>query len=255
MPSIISDYRFFHIQGTNNTDPKAVDTWNEFAIRIKDLAFSGVSAQIIQYEDDARRLDQQRLIPGWNYCQYFILKEALAFTFELLGIYEEVLVQYDELEASFFQTMAEQGAPWFKKFGATEQGDDSPLIFHLSKNYRERIIQNTISIYDFRMYLFYRQCHILNLLQRPVEICLRAKLFISTFSRTINDYKDSLNQYFCESWTYSMALTIISHCDELLAVCNYPGNLVLVYEGLKGELYLVARYQVHIAWNISFTLI
>ena len=154
-----------------------MDLWNGLVVRVKELVFQSICSQILQYEDDARRLEQQRLIPGWNYCQYFILKEALSFTFEVLGMYEDVLVQYDELEATFFQTLVEQGAPWFKKFGGTEPGDDNANVFELTqKNYRERIIQNSISIYDFRMYLFSRQCYLLNALQRPIDICIRSKL-------------------------------------------------------------------------------
>ncbi len=214
-------------------------------IRIKDLVFSNISSQIIQYEEDARRLEQQRLIPGWNYCQYFILKEALSFTFEVLTMYEDVLVQYDELEATFFQTLYEQGAPWFKKFGGNEAGDDNPNIFDLSqKNYRDRIIQNSVSIYDFRMYLFSRQIRLLNILQRPIDIFIRSKLFISSFSRTIHDYRDSLPLYFREIWIFSMNLCIIRYCDELAAIRNYSSPFVMTYEGLKGELFLVARYQV-----------
>ena len=237
--------RFYHISGANNTDPKSAEVWNGLLVRIKELVFTSIASQIMQYEDDARRLEQQRLIPGWNYCQYFNLKEALSFTFEVLGMYEDVLVQYDELEATFFQTLVEQGAPWFKKFGGTESGDDNPDVFELTqKNYRDRIIQNSISIYDFRMYLFSRQVSLLNHLQKPIDILIRAKLFVSSFSRTIFDYRESLPSFFREIWTYSTTLNVIRHCDELLAICNYLSPLVLVYEGLKGELYLVSRYQV-----------
>jgi hypothetical protein len=40
-----------------------------------------------------------------------------------------------------------------------------------------------------------------------------------------------------------MVTNILKHCDELLAISNYPTSDVLVYEGLKGEMYLSARYQ------------
>jgi hypothetical protein len=40
-----------------------------------------------------------------------------------------------------------------------------------------------------------------------------------------------------------MVINILRNCDELLAICDYPSNDILVYEGLKGELYLSARYQ------------
>ena len=201
---------------------KNVEAWHELVMKLKELVLAGITSQIIQYEDDARRLEQQRMMPGWNYCQFFILKEALSSTFELITLHEEALVHYDELEASFFQTLTEQGAPWFKKFGANEERDDNPRIFRLvDKPYRERIIQNSISIYDFRMYLFSRQCYLLNFLQRPIEICLRAKLFISAFSKTLQENAASLTPYFRESWIFSLSLNVIEHCDELVGKCNY----------------------------------
>ncbi|KAJ3305631.1 hypothetical protein HDV03_001276 [Kappamyces sp. JEL0829] len=238
--------RFVHIGAGSaaSPDPKNLEAWSELMGRLKELCLVGISAQIIQYDDDARRLEQQRMIPGWNYCQYFILKEALSFTFELIGRWEEALLQYDELEACFFQTLVEQGAPWFKKFGATEPGDDNPNPFALAaKPYRERIIQNSISIYDFRMYLFSRQCYLLNVLQKPVDIFMRSSLFVSSFSRTLQDYRASLPSHFREAWTFSIVLNIIRHCDELLAICNYSSPMVLAYEGLKGQLFQCARYQ------------
>lgn len=100
---------------------------------MKDGILGSLNQQVIQYDEDTRRFDQQRLLPGWNYCQYFVMKvrplntpvqtyscelkrcpllrsqkmqEGLASIFELMQLFDEALVQYDELEASFFQTLA-----------------------------------------------------------------------------------------------------------------------------------------------------
>ena len=237
-----------HIDGpsSSNADPKNLEAWTDLIIKIKELTLSGITSQIIQYDDDARRLEQQSMIPGWNYCQFFNLKEVLSFTFELLSLGEQALLQYDELEACFFQTMAEQGAPWFKRFGGTESGDDNPNPFKIQqdKNYKDKINQNAISIFDFRIYLFSRQCYHLNLLRDPINIFERTRRFISGFSVTLREYRESLSSNFREIWTFSVVLNIIRHCDELLAVSNHPGEFILRFEGLKGTLYQCARYQV-----------
>jgi hypothetical protein len=181
--------RVFQI-GINSADPKYLESWNDLVMRIRECVVNGATAQVVQYEEDSRRLEQQRMVPGWNYCQYFIMKEALSFTFEMLGLFSDALVHYDELEATFFQTLEEQGAPWFKKFGGNEKGDDNPDVFNMTaKNYRDMIIQNSISIFDFRMYLFSRQIAILDIQKLPVDICQRAKIFISSFSRTLHEYR------------------------------------------------------------------
>ena len=86
----------------------------------------------------------------------------------------------------------EQGAPWFKSFGATDVGDDSESLFNLKrKPYRDLILQTNCTIFDFRCYLFGRQSQILSKLNNPTEICQRAKLFVTSFARTLREYQVS----------------------------------------------------------------
>ncbi len=46
---------------------------------------------------------ERRNDPKWHFCDYFLLQEELAFVYEMLGVHEEALVQYDELDALFTQ--------------------------------------------------------------------------------------------------------------------------------------------------------
>jgi hypothetical protein len=39
--------------------------------------------------------------PTWDFTQFFQQKEGLAFLYETFHMYEEALMQYDELEALF----------------------------------------------------------------------------------------------------------------------------------------------------------
>lgn len=76
------------------------------------------------YEEDVRKADSQRQLEGWQYLPFFLQKaskltdvfsamadlhapsqEALADSFESMNLFDDALVQYDELEASFFQAM------------------------------------------------------------------------------------------------------------------------------------------------------
>jgi hypothetical protein len=87
-------------------DQKDLEQWNDFMEKIKEGMLFSFFQQFQQSMDDARRLDSQRLLPGWNYCQYFLMKEACAYAYELIGLYDLALVIYDELEAHFFQSMS-----------------------------------------------------------------------------------------------------------------------------------------------------
>jgi trafficking protein particle complex subunit 10 len=115
----------------------------------------------------------------------------------MMNVHEEALVQYDELEAAYFQNLLEQGAPWFQTFGGLDLKDDSHNILDISgKAYRDMILQNTITIFDFRIYLFARQIQILSRLSGSVNnICQRSKVFISSFCRTLKEYKVQSKPY------------------------------------------------------------
>lgn len=129
-----------------------------------------------------------------------------------MTLYEDALIQYDELEASFFQVLrgkyvgigyvknmnlnkmsfSDKALAWFGHFGATEPGDDSDNILDFKrKNYRELINKNVISVFDFRCYLFARQARMLIKLQRIIETCRRGQLFISSFIPAIKENEAS----------------------------------------------------------------
>lgn len=56
-----------------------------------------------RFEEIIREQRERRNQTSWNFCRYFLLQEELAFVLEMLGIYDEALVQYDELDALFTQ--------------------------------------------------------------------------------------------------------------------------------------------------------
>ncbi|CAJ0841033.1 1182_t:CDS:10 [Entrophospora sp. SA101] len=184
------------LSGNDNDD---YESWHDIISKIKEGILSSFDQHVVQYEEDIRRFDSQRSMIGWNYCRFFILKEGLALTFEIMNLCEEALVQYDEALA------------WFGSFGATEPEDDSANILDVKKKqYRDLIMQNTIPEFDFRCYLFARQCQLLGRLQRPVDICRRAQLFISTFARAIREHQANIGEQFLESWIFSSCMSVVN---------------------------------------------
>jgi trafficking protein particle complex subunit 10 len=79
--------------------------WQDILGKIKECVLQSFDSRVLQYEEDIRKMDSQRTLPGWNYCTFFILKEGLAQSFEHMLLLEDALIQYDELEASFFQLL------------------------------------------------------------------------------------------------------------------------------------------------------
>ncbi|CAO3653789.1 unnamed protein product [Cunninghamella echinulata] len=212
---------------------------------MKESILSSFDMQVLQIQEDTRRLDMQRHMPGWNYCTFFILKEGLAQSFEIMTLYEDALIQYDELEASFFQVLRDKALAWFGHFGGTDPGDDSGNILNFKrKNYRDLINKNSISVFDFRSYLFARQCYMLLKLQRVVEVCSRAQLFITNFIPSIRENGELLADHFLESWVFSACMNVVNECEPLsVQLATSDPEFIGPYNAAKGDLLLTARRQ------------
>ncbi|KAG0346542.1 hypothetical protein BG004_001467 [Podila humilis] len=227
-----------------DTEMSEMELWADFTAKMKDGIITSFDQNVMTFEEDIRRLDSQRQMPGWNYCTFFILKEGLTHAYEMMNLHEEALRQYDELEASFFQILRDNALTWYGKFGGMQEGDDDANLLDLNrKPYRDLIMQNTISVFDFRTYLFGRQCHLLFRLRRPVEICHRALIFIPSFARTVREHVLNLTENFLESWIYSACMCIVNECDETVPLANDDPHMMVLLDGAKAELLQLARQQ------------
>ena len=84
----------------------------------------------------------------------------------------------------------ERNLSWFGKFGGTSPSDDSASILSTStKPYRDLILANSISVFDFRIYVFARQCRMLGKMGRGDEVLKKGADFIRSFSRTLSENK------------------------------------------------------------------
>ncbi|KAG8411237.1 hypothetical protein J3459_016451 [Metarhizium acridum] len=185
--------------GYSETEQDAENAWNELMSKFKSLILSSFDMRVTQYEEDIKEKDGQRSLPGWNFCTFFILKEGLARGFENVGLVEDALVGYDELSVGLDRVIQEQiesGAP--EKHGgamltyteelqkaagqvltelsgdagdevavdlqrqetASNDADDIP-ISSSKKAYRDMILANKVSVFDFRCYIFSRQISLL----------------------------------------------------------------------------------------------
>ncbi|KAL7793048.1 trafficking protein particle complex subunit 10 [Trichoderma ceciliae] len=187
--------------GHPETEQDAENAWNDLTSKFKSLILASFDMRVTQYEEDIREKDAQRTLPGWNFCTFFILKEGLARGFESVGLVEDALVGYDELSVGLDTVIHEQletGSP--EKHGGemlafteelrdmaekaleTAAGDSSDdggdtdsnpageakqlqfdeiAISSATKAYRDMILANKVSVFDFRCYIFSRQIALL----------------------------------------------------------------------------------------------
>ncbi|KAL8287387.1 hypothetical protein RQP46_003839 [Phenoliferia psychrophenolica] len=234
--------RCVHVaQGGSAEDPT---TWAEFLIKMKEGVIVTFDTNVSVYEEDVRKADSQRQLEGWQYTSFFLQKEGLADCFETMNLLEEALIQYDELEASFFQTLKENKAAWLGKIGGLASGDDAlPVLSTSNKPYRQLILSNTITVFDFRIYLFARQASILFELGRMAEAARRSAFFISQFTRTLRENQDTLGPNFLESWTYSACLNVVDECTRRAADKVINSAALDSFGAVKGELLDLARKQ------------
>ncbi|KAK1969730.1 hypothetical protein LY78DRAFT_690380 [Colletotrichum sublineola] len=181
----------------------AENAWEDLIGKFKELILSSFDMRVSQYEEDIKEKDAQRVLPGWNFCTFFILKEGLARGFESVGLVEDALVGYDELSVGLDTVVQEQATsgdpqthggsllshtedlvrraeaaiaelgdedgsmedeqPVDLQASETQKADkfDDIPISSTKKPYREMIVANNVSVFDFRCYIFSRQISLL----------------------------------------------------------------------------------------------
>ena len=168
--------------------------WAELLVKMKSLILASFDLRVRQYEEDIREKGSQRNLPGWNFCTFFVLKEGLARGFESVGLVEDALMGYDELSVELEVATREQKEKDFQDQHASlfrghtqelliqaEQALESmqgtitsshrshsgfSLLDSDRKPYRDLILANNISAFDFQCYLFARQLTLLLRLAR-----------------------------------------------------------------------------------------
>lgn len=110
-----------------------------------------------------------------NYFKTFLFQEQLAFVLEMLSLYEEALVQYDELDALFSQFVLNsnitKSPKWLDSFKQPITSWQAPRLTTLVPHQlRDQIIKKKATLLEFRSYLFQRQCAMLLLTCKPWEV-------------------------------------------------------------------------------------
>ena len=162
--------------------------WDDLISKMKSLILASFGLRVSQYEDDIREREGQKKVFGWNFNTFFILKEGLAMGFENMGLLEDALTVYRELDFGLKTAIEEQQTDvaeqqtthfvghtddlyrTFKRAMMSSEplSTDDPrnqipedhgttLLKADRKPFRELILSNKISIFDFQCYVFARQ--------------------------------------------------------------------------------------------------
>ncbi len=103
-----------------------------------------------------------------------------------MNLLDEALEQFDELEESFNRIWRARDFSWFGALINVGPEDDTlPLLSVTKKPYRDLILANTISVFDFRTFLLGRQCELMAKLGRTGDITVSVSNFLAQFSQRL----------------------------------------------------------------------
>ncbi|KAI3961118.1 hypothetical protein MKX01_035704 [Papaver californicum] len=85
------------------------------------------------YEEEIRRQSEQRFMPSWIFCNFFIVKMA--------PLHEESLCEYDKLELCYLETV-NTSALGKRDFGGMNQGDDQAALLKPEYKQLSQIVQD-----------------------------------------------------------------------------------------------------------------
>ncbi|MCJ1403199.1 hypothetical protein MMC11_006422 [Xylographa trunciseda] len=250
--------------------------WEDMLSKAKALILASFDLRVRQYEEDIKAKSAQRSLPGWNFCTFFVLKEGLARGFESVGLVEDALMGYDELAVELYTAIEEERqkgsageqANLFRRYTkelrtqaeqaiaeaqetvadpTNSQVSATLLLDTERKPYRELILANNISAFDFESYVFARQVALLSRIARLpptaggttgggeqedmmvlAEIARRASKFITSAGHSIREdlrasilleedadeahmaLRYNVIENIVASWTYSSCQQILS---------------------------------------------
>ncbi|OVA00525.1 Foie gras liver health family 1 [Macleaya cordata] len=227
--------------------------WEDLDSKIMESIRNTLDRRIQFYEEEIRKLSEQRFMPIWNFCNFFILKESLAFMFEMAHLHEDSLREYDELELCYLETV-NTSAMKKRDFGGMDHGDDQAALLKPGFKPLSQIVQDdSFREFEFRQYLFACQSKLLFKLSRPVEVASRGYSFIISFSKALALHENLLPFCMREVWVITACLALISATSS-----HYNDGLVAPdvekeFRRLQGDLYSLSRVKfMRLAYLIGY---
>lgn len=201
---------------------------------------------------------------SWRFERFFLMKETLACTFEAVGLLEDALRIYDELEAALVQVVRQDAGPPLRLGLEEFQRDAGPLLSSDADMLRTRrsISTGNATVYDFRCYLFRRQVSLLGEAvplgfgsgRAQAALALRRGVaFIVGMGQWLRDRElsSATSAFTIEAWTYDAAQSLVEACarwvqqggDAAKTAKDGEEISTRAYHRLRGELLAIALSQ------------
>ncbi|CAM8954601.1 unnamed protein product [Rhodiola kirilowii] len=226
--------------------------WEDLESKIMESVRNTLDKRVQFYEDEIRKLGEQRFMPVWNFCNFFILKESLAFIFEMAQLHDDALREYDELELCYLETVHNSGKQ--REFGGADRGDDQAALLGPGSKPLAQIAQDdSFREFEFRQYLFACQSKALFKMNRPFEVASRGYMFIVSFAKTLTLHESSLPFCMREAWVLTACLAIINATASLYTDGSTSADIEKEFYRVLGDLYSLGRVKfMRLAYLIGY---
>ncbi|KAG8193047.1 hypothetical protein JTE90_028159 [Oedothorax gibbosus] len=229
----------------SRNDSRAASSMQLLLQRIRKLLLQAYSRQLTSFEDHMRTQRERRNENGWSFQSFFFLQEELAFVLEMLGLYDEALIQYDELDALFTQFVINSNVgdmpEWLTCFSRPcDIWSGVCLLREKSIELRKVLIAGNACLLDLRNYLFARQCALLLLLCRPWEMAQRTLPFLHNCISELKILEVVMPPG-------SIACWVFLSCFEVLQICEKFSDTTQIkeYSLYCAGLWAYAREKLH----------
>ena len=204
----------------SKNDSRASESWQTLLHRLRLQLLHAYNKSLGRFEENMREQREKRNSQHWNFCDYFLLQEELAFVYEMLGVFDEALVQYDELDALFSQFVLNSnvidGPYWltmfsrdFKNWSGLSLRTDTSTNIKL----RQAIVQKSPSLTDVRNYLFSRQSVMLLKMNKPWEVARRCLTFLHNVVQELNILEVPCPSGTIACWIFLSTLEVVQVCE------------------------------------------
>ncbi|KAL0275695.1 UNVERIFIED_CONTAM: hypothetical protein PYX00_003484 [Menopon gallinae] len=201
------------------SESKSAESWRGLVNRIRVLLLTAYNKTLSKFEETVRKNRECRQQPNWSFCNYFLMQEELALVLEMLGLYEEALVQYDELDALFTQFVLNstkgENPKWLTSFTKPlQQWAGLNLKQKVTQSQRDLIRLSKLDLLQFRNYLFGRQCSLLLLLSKPAEMAQRSLAFLHNCVNELHILEVVAPEGAVACWIFLVCLEVLQTCEH-----------------------------------------
>jgi len=203
----------------SKADSRAAESMQALLHKFRQFFLQSYNKVLNKFEENIRSQREKRTEFAWNFCEYFLLQEQLAIVYENMGIYDESLIQYDELDALLTQFVLNSNVgdipTWLDEF-TKNLADWTPLSLDKATNMKLhcKLEKNNPSLLDIRNYLFSRQCSLLLLSNKPQDVAGRTLSFLHNTIQELDILEvEEVVEGSKDSWVLLACLEVVQTCE------------------------------------------